>query len=105
MKIVSVLSLSESLSNLQLADFAEVITINRNRNSQWEHFGTAKKSPEHDLPILESLPAEDPQADARTQYCQYSLKIEGGSDHGGLILPEEGHRSFVVVLRRVNVVH
>ena len=56
--------LSASLSNLQFADFAEMITIDRKRNIQREHFRSAKKSPEQDLPILESLLAKNTQADA-----------------------------------------
>jgi len=56
--------LSDSLSNLQFADFAEMMAIDRKRNSQREHFGSAKKRPGQDLPILESLLAENTQADA-----------------------------------------
>ena len=54
----------DSPSNLQCADFAEMIAIDRKRNSQREHFRSAKKSPEHDLPIVESLLSENTQADA-----------------------------------------
>ena len=55
---------SDSLSNLQCADFAEMIAIDRKRNSQREQFRSFKKSPEQDLPIVESLPAKNTQADA-----------------------------------------
>jgi len=55
---------SDSLTNLQFADFAEMMAIDRKSNSQREHFRPAKKSPEQDLPILESLLSENTQADA-----------------------------------------
>ena len=57
-------SFLDSLSNLKCADFTKMIAIDRKRNSQREHFRSAKKSPEQDLPIVESLLAENTQADA-----------------------------------------
>jgi len=62
--------LSDSLSDLQLADFAEMMAIDRKCYIQREHSRSAKKSPEHDLPILESLFSENAQADTRTPDCQ-----------------------------------
>ena len=48
---------------IQFADLAEMMPIDRKRNSQREHLRPAKKSPEQDLPILESLFANNTQAD------------------------------------------
>ena len=82
-----------------------MITIDRKRNSQREHVRFAENSPAQDLPILEALLAENAQADARTQDCQQALEIQGGPNLWSLILPEEGHRSFIVMLGCVNVLH
>jgi hypothetical protein len=90
--------LSGLLSDLQFADFAEMMAVNRNGDGQCKKLRTAEKSPGQDLPILESLLSEDTEADARTQDCQQALKIQGGSYLWSLILPEEGHRSFIVML-------
>jgi len=60
----SLVSSSGSLNVNRFADSAEMVAVDRKRNSQREHFGSAKKSPEQDLPILESLLSENTQADA-----------------------------------------
>ena len=90
---------SDSLSNLQVADLAEMIAIDRQCNRQRKHLRPPKKRPEHDLPILESLFAENAQADACTRDCQQTLKTQWGSNLWSLILPKEGCHSFIVMLR------
>ena len=62
-------SFFHSMNNLQVADFAEVMAVNRDGDGQSEKLRTAKKSPGQDLPILEALLSENSQADTRTKDC------------------------------------
>jgi len=62
--------ISSSLSNVQVTDFAEMMAIDGKRNIQREQSRPPKKGPDHDLPILESFPPKNTQADARSQHCQ-----------------------------------
>jgi len=89
---------SDSLSNPQAADFAEMMAIDRKGNSQRDQLRSVKKRPGQDLPILESLFAENAQADACTGDCHQTLKTQWGSGLWSLILPEEGHCPFIVML-------
>ena len=75
-----------------------MIAIDRKRNRQREHFRSAKKSPENNLPIVESLLSENTQADARTYNCQQTLKIQGGPHRWSLIFPKEGPCPLIVML-------
>ena len=89
---------SDSRSNLQFADFAKMMAIDGKCNGQREHFRSPEKSPEHDFPILASLLPENTQTDARTKNSQQALQIQGGCDLWRLILPKEGHRTFIILL-------
>ena len=75
-----------------------MMAVNRNGNCQCKKLRTAKKGPGQDLPIMESLPAENTQADARTEDCQQALKVQRGPDPWSPVFPEEGLRSFIVML-------
>ena len=56
-----------SLNNLQVADFAEVMAVNRKSDGQSEKLRTAKESPGEDFPILKAFLSENSQANARTE--------------------------------------
>jgi hypothetical protein len=47
----------------QFADFAEMMAVNRKGHRQREQTGPMEKSPQQELPVLESLSAENTKAD------------------------------------------
>ena len=82
-----------------------MMTVNRKSNCQREQAGAAKKCPQQDLPVLESLFPKNPQSDAGAKESQDVLEVQRIFNLCCLILSKKGLNTLIVELGGIDVLH
>ena len=86
-----------------LTGLAEVVAVDRKCHSQGEQPGTAKQRPRQQLPVLNSLFAQDAQPIDGTEERQNVLDVEGSINAWHFVLPQERLDTSIVRLWRIDV--
>lgn len=80
------------------AGLSEVVAVDGQGDGQGQQLAPVAGGPREEPPVLEPLPAQDPQAEAGPEECHKTLKIQCGLDFGHFVLPQEEPHPAVVVL-------
>ena len=81
------------------------MAVYRQGDGEREQGGAAKKRPQQEPPVVESLLAQNTQADVGAKERHESLEVEGDFNLWLLVFSQEGFDARIVVLMRIDVAH
>ena len=84
------------VKKLQLANLAEMVSVDCQGDCQGQKFRTAAKGPHHQVPVLDAFPAENSDSDRGAEKGQKTLEVQFNGNFRWLIFPQKGFDPLVI---------
>jgi len=94
-----------NLKDVYFTNFSEMMTVDCKCDGQRQQSRALAQCPQKELPILESLLAENPQADAGSKKRHEALKVQLNMCFRGFVFLQECPHPLIIDFGRINLSH